>query len=134
MLDKIPIADNSQKDEILFIIHSGYSSSSASLTIHTPITVKTAKTTQALKDAISLYIANPISQPRRGTDLLPALKGEGSRWCGEVWDYIPSLGVQPGAGSPPITPTPFGAWGYGFGEHHRPRLTGPEHQSPTESN
>jgi hypothetical protein len=44
--------------------------------------VKTAKTTQALKDAISLYIANPISQPRRGsnavdienaTAILPAL-------------------------------------------------------------
>ena len=47
--------------------------------------------------------------------LLPALKGEGSCYCGEVWDYIPSSrGFNPGPGLRPITPTPDGAWGYEY--------------------
>ena len=64
-------------------------------------------------------------------DLLPALKGEGSREGGEVWGYIPSSrGFNPGPGLRPVTPTPGGTRGYGYSNHHRPRLTDLKHSSP----
>jgi len=41
------------------------------------------------------------------SDLLPALKGEGSLWSGEVWGYIPSESwVQPRAWSQARYPYP----------------------------
>jgi hypothetical protein len=37
------------------------------------------------------------------TDLLPTMNGEGSCYCGEVWDYIPSsYGFNPGWVSGPL--------------------------------
>nr|WP_237558886.1 hypothetical protein [Candidatus Methanodesulfokores washburnensis] len=65
ILDRHPMADNAQKDEIFSNL--GCSSSRASLITHIPTSVKTTKTIQALKEATHLYIASPISQPNNGS-------------------------------------------------------------------
>jgi hypothetical protein len=77
----VPIAAIAQKEETLSIT-SCLSSSRASLITRSPTDEKTIKTTQALKGAIHSYIANPTSQPNRGSNavdienaaaILPAL-------------------------------------------------------------
>jgi hypothetical protein len=67
-LDKTPIANNTQNDEIFFFIHLDDSSSNASLIIHTPTPQKTIRTTQALMEAIHSKIAKPTNQPSRGNN------------------------------------------------------------------
>ena len=95
-------------------IRVAMSSNTSSICIHYPLP-------KQLLDIYSLKLLKIIqsiaSTSRNALEkcptLLPALKGEGSCYCGEVWDYIPSpRGFNPGPGLQPITPIPLGTRGY----------------------